>query len=49
MRKHRDIKLATNEARRNNFVSYKKNFSENLLALEIKKKTNKYSQINKSI
>ena len=48
MRKHRDIKLATNEARRNNFVSYKKKFSENLLALEIKKK-NKYSQINKSI
>ena len=52
MRKHRDIKLATNEARRNNFVLYKKNFSENLLALEIKKKqifTNKQVYMSLSI
>ena len=43
MRKHRDIKLATAEWRRNYFVSEpnshttKKFFTENLLAIEMKK------------
>ena len=44
VRKHRDIKLATTERRRNYLVSEpnyhtKKFFTENLLATEMKKKT----------
>ena len=44
IRKHRDIKLVTNDTNRNKLVSgpnyhTKKWFSENLLAIEIKKKT----------
>ena len=42
MRKHRDIKLVTTEERRNKLVSEPnyhttKHFSENLLAIEMKK------------
>ena len=44
VRKHRDIKLVTNERRRNYFVSEAnyhttKFFTEKLLAIELKKKT----------
>ena len=46
MRKHRDIKLVTTERRRNYLVSEqnyhtKKFFTENLLTIEMKKKTKK--------
>ena len=54
--KNRDIKLATTERRRNYLVSEPnyhtaKFFQENLLAIEMKKKTSKqrYSWINLSI
>ena len=52
VRKHRDIKLVTTEAKRNYIVSepiYHTTtfFSENLLALEMKKR--KYTWINLSI
>ena len=40
VRKHRDIKLVTTERRRNYFVSQPtKFFTEHLLAIEMKKKT----------
>ena len=47
VRKQRDIKLVTTEARRNYFVSEPnyhtiKFFSENLLAIEMKKKQQRY-------
>ena len=41
VRKHRDIKFVTNEARRNNLFSelnYHNFFSKNLLAIEMKRK-----------
>ena len=42
VRKHRDIKLATTDEKRNKLVSepnyHTKHFSENLLAIEMKKK-----------
>ena len=46
VRKHRDIKLVTNDTKRNKLVSEPnyhstKWFSENLLAIEIKKNSNK--------
>ena len=45
VRKHRDIKLATTDEKRNKLVSepnyHTKHFSENLLAIEMKKKQNK--------
>ena len=52
VRKHRDIKLVTNEARRNHLVTKPnyhttKSFSEDLLAIKIKK--HKYYRINYSV
>ena len=49
VRKHRNIKLVTTESRRNYLVSEasyhtKKNFSENLLSIETKKKTDTQKQ-----
>ena len=48
VRKHRDIKLVTTGARRNYLVSQPNYhpanfFSENLLAIEMKKKTKKHT------
>ena len=53
MRKHRDIKLFTTEQTTNYLLSepnyhITKFFTENLLAIEMKKKS-KYLQINQSI
>ena len=52
VRKHRDIKLVTNEARRNHLVTKPnyhttKSFSEDLLAIKMKK--HKYYRINYSV
>ena len=54
VRKHRDIKLATTERRRNYLVSEPnyhttKSFTENILAIEIKKKTKTDILMNKSV
>ena len=49
VRKHRDIKLVTTDVKRNNFVSESnyhatKTFSENLLAIEMKKTKEKMNK-----
>ena len=51
VRKHRDIKLVTTERRRNYLVSKPnyhttKFFTKNLLAIEVKKKKQRYLSIN---
>ena len=51
VRKHRDIKLVTNDTKRNKLVSEPnyhttKCFSQNLLAIEMKKNSNKSKYVN---
>ena len=45
MRKHRDTKLVTTKVRRNQIIIQQICFSEYLLAIEIKKKKEKETQI----
>ena len=54
VRRYRDIKLVTTDEKRNKLVSEPNNhttkrFSENLLAVEMKKKNNKKTKINNPI
>ena len=56
VRKHRDIKLATADEKRNKLVSERnyhttKRFSENFLAIEMKKKKskNKYAAVSRNV